>query len=192
MVNDIFALNPIHRLEQSDSLSPAMMERFLSPGFKVKPLEERESTQKVRRGRPAKQVPEGALDLGQQRVRKCGSRQNLEAEHKIASLERKIEALKLCQQAESIEEERMNTMLQMLDEAEEQNKGLLEQMRLKRCLSFEEDEGGRKRKHDGGVLSPKMLEKCRAAGREAGVRGKQDGWRGMEAGLLGGPLCEVL
>ena len=135
------------------------MERFLSPGFKVKPLEERESTQKVRRGRPARQVPEGALDLGQQRVRKCGSRQNLEAEHKIASLERKIEALKLCQQAES-KEERMNTMLQMLDEAEEQNKGLLEQMRLKRCLSFEEDEGGRKRKHDGGVLSPKMLEVC--------------------------------
>ena len=169
------------------------MERFLSPGYWVKPLEERESTQKVRRGRPAKQVPEGALDLGQQRVRKCGSRQNLEAEHKIASLERQVEALKLCQQAES-KEERMNTMLQMLDEAEEQNKGLLEQMRLRKCLSFGgEDEGvRRKRKHDGGVLSPEMLEKCRAAGREAGVRGKQDGWRGMEAGLLGGPLCELL
>ena len=146
-------------LEQSDSLSPALMERFLSPGFKVKPLEERESTQKVRRGRPAKHVPEGALDLGQPKVRRCGSKQYLEAELTIASLERQVEALKLCQQSES-KKERMDKMLQMLDEAEEQNKGLLEQMRLKRCLSFEEDEGGRKRKHDGGVLSPKMLEVC--------------------------------
>ena len=111
------------------------MERFLSPGFKVKPLEERESTQKVRRGRPAKQVPEGALDLGQQRVRKCGSRQNLEAEHKISSLERQVEALKLCQQAES-KEERMNKMLEMLDDVEEQNKGLLEQMPLPALCTY--------------------------------------------------------
>ena len=90
------------------------MERFLSPGYKVKPPEPPEEPVR-RRGRPAKEVLEG---------------------------------------------ERVEKMLQMLDEAEEQNKGLLEQMRLKRCLSFEEDEGGRKRKHDGGVLSPKMLEVC--------------------------------
>ena len=154
------------------------MERFLSPGFKVKPLEERESTQKVRRGRPAKQVPEGALDLGQPKVRKCGSRQNLEAEHKIASLERQVEALKLCQQAES-KEERIDKMLQMLDESEEQNRALLEHVRIRNRLE------GRKRY--GGELSPEMLEKCRAAGREAGERGKEHGWRGGEFGILGGP-----
>ena len=171
-------------LEQSDSLSPALMERFLSPGFKVKPLEERESTQKVRRGRPAKQVPEGALDLGQPKVRRCGSRQYLEAELKISSLERQGEALKLCQQSES-KEERMDKMLQMLDEAEEQNRGLLEHVRLRKRLFVEQAEG---RKRYGGELSPEMLEKCRAAGREAGVRGKEDGWRGMEAGILGGPF----
>ena len=150
------------------------MERFLSPGFKVKPLEERESTQKVRRGRPAKQVPEGALDLGQQRVRKCGSRQNLEAEHKIASLERQVEALKLCQQSES-KEERMNKMLQMLDEAEEQNRGLLEHVRIRKRLFVEQAEG---RKRYGGELSPEMLEKCRAAGKAGGPLGKAWGRHG--------------
>ena len=77
-------------LEQSDSLSPALMERFLSPGYKVKPPEEPVSPA---RGRPARQVPEGALSLGEQGVRRCGSRKNLEAEQRIASLERHIEAI---------------------------------------------------------------------------------------------------
>ena len=109
------------------------MERFLSPGYRLRPLEEPESTKKV--GRPATHVSEGALDFGEKVVRRCGSRKNLEAEQRIASLERKIEALKLCQQAES-KEERMNKMLEMLDDVEEQNKGLLEQMPLPALCTY--------------------------------------------------------
>ena len=72
------------------------MERFLSPGYKVKPPEPPEEPVRPR-GRPAKEVLEG---------------------------------------------ERVEKMLQMLDEAEEQNKGLLEQMRLRKSLSLEEEDEG--------------------------------------------------
>ena len=72
------------------------MERFLSPGYKVKPPEPPEEPVRPR-GRPAKEVLEGALDLGQQRVRRCGTRQKIESEQRIASLERKIEAINMNQ-----------------------------------------------------------------------------------------------
>ena len=72
------------------------MERFLSPGCKVKPPEE---PVRPARGRPARQVPEGALDLGEKGARRCGSRKNLEAEQRIASLERKIEAININKQS---------------------------------------------------------------------------------------------
>ena len=62
----------------------------MSPGYRLKPLEEPESTKKV--GRPARQVPEGALVLGEKVLKRCGSRKKLEDEQRIASLERKIEA----------------------------------------------------------------------------------------------------
>ena len=75
-------------LEQSDSLSPALMERFLSPGYKVKPPEE---PVRPARGRPARQVPEGALVLGAPLLRRIGSRQNVAAEERLAQLERNIE-----------------------------------------------------------------------------------------------------
>ena len=64
------------------------MERFLSPGYKVKPPEE---PVRPARGRPTRQVLEGALDLGERGLRRCGSRQNLVAEERVAQLERNIE-----------------------------------------------------------------------------------------------------
>ena len=73
-----------------------MMERFLSPGCKVKPPEE---PVRPARGRPARQVPEGALGLGEQGLGRCGSRQNLAAEQRIATLERHIEAININKQS---------------------------------------------------------------------------------------------
>ena len=66
------------------------MERFLSPGYRLRPLEAPESTKKV--GRPPRQVPGGALVLGEKVLKRCGSRKKLEDEQRIASMERKIEA----------------------------------------------------------------------------------------------------
>ena len=90
-------------------------------------------------------------------------------------MEKTIEALKLCVQSESTDE-RINHMLQMLEEAEEQTKSLfdltLPLRNVQKCR---------------GQLSPEMLEKCQAAGRAAGVKGKEAGVRGKEYGVLGGP-----
>ena len=81
--------------------------------------------------------------------------------------------MKLCVQSESTDE-RINHMLQMLEEAEEQTKSLLD---LSKPVA----------RQSGGQLSPEMLEKCQAAGRAAGVKGKEAGVRGKEYGELGGP-----
>ena len=95
-------------------------------------------------------------------------------------------------------------MLHMIEQADEQNKGLVERMMMRKKLSLEEeDEGVRSQGSGGGIvalrsrevgcasgdlggefghwgaaqgakggkLSPQTLEKCRAAGREAGPRG---------------------
>ena len=48
------------------------MERFLSPGFRVKPEDKPKEKPKV--GRPKAKAAEGALDLGEKRARTCGSK----------------------------------------------------------------------------------------------------------------------
>ena len=72
-------------------LATMSMLRFLSAGFKVRPQVPPEP--KRRAGRPPRAVPEGALDLGETRVRMRASKKKLADELRIAALEKKVESL---------------------------------------------------------------------------------------------------
>ena len=67
------------------------MERFLSPGHKLTP-----PTAPVRpaKGRPPRKVPDGALALGETRLRRSGSVKHVILEEDLASMKRQIEAIK--------------------------------------------------------------------------------------------------
>ena len=56
-------------------------------------------------------------------------------------------------------DERVNQMLQMIEQAEEQNQGLLERMSMRKTLSFEEeDEGVRSQGSGGGIVALRSRE----------------------------------
>ena len=63
----------------------AAMLRFLSPGYQLRPPRPPEPKRGV--GRPPREVFEGALELGEKRVRMCASKKQLTDEHRIVALE---------------------------------------------------------------------------------------------------------
>ena len=84
--------------------------------------------------------------------------------------------MKECIQSET-NEERVQKLLQMVEESEEKNRHLVDQ--LQKALKTRPK------------LSPEALEKCRAAGEKggaSGVLGKESGVLGKESGVLGGVL----
>ena len=64
------------------------MQRYLSPGYKVKHEEEAKP-----KGRPPVKAAEGALDLGEKRPRACASRKKEFEKRLIRELRRSVEVL---------------------------------------------------------------------------------------------------
>ena len=76
------------------------MQRYLSPGYKVKPKEEAKP-----KGRPPVKAAEGALDLGEKRPRACASREKEFEKRVIRELRRSVEVLPTLSSAASTEAE---------------------------------------------------------------------------------------
>ena len=93
------------------------MERFFSPGYKVRPPGPPGPTSRV--GRPRREVPEGALDLGERQLRTCASKKNLRDEHRFAALERQVECLRALCSEEVAQDERLQKVLQLVEHADE-------------------------------------------------------------------------
>ena len=81
------------------------MERFLSPGWRARPAE---PPQPKRGGRPAQEVREGALHLGDKRHRSCASKQREEEKLELAAMKRRIEVLE-ARASEVPESEKMDS-----------------------------------------------------------------------------------
>ena len=89
------------------------MERYLSPGYKVKPKEEAKP-----KGRPPVKAAEGALDLGEKRPRACASREKEFEKRLIRELRRSVEVLPTLSSAASTED-KLQKVLSLHDQAEE-------------------------------------------------------------------------
>ena len=91
------------------------MLRFLSLGYKVKDPETLEPKKRV--GRPPRVVPEGALELGEKRVRVCASRAQVSEKLKMESLERQLKSLQAMVSQDDTEDKRLAKVMQMVEEA---------------------------------------------------------------------------
>ena len=107
----------------------------MSPGFSLRPKAEQAE---VKRGRPKVQAAEGSLGLGEKRPRSCSSYRKLDDAQKILELERKIELLALNNNAQGSakDDERIDKVMRMNAQVEDENKKLREQL-LKRKSSFD-------------------------------------------------------
>ena len=148
------------------------MERFLSPGFKVKPKVEAPKAKP--KGRPKAKAAEGALDLGEKRARVCGSNQVVVDEQRMREMERRLELLETvhCQAAAS--DDKVQKVLSLHEQAEEENKQLRELLRKR---SFRVNFETLDRKPSVGVSSPGGVEvpleglgRCEAVGILGAVR----------------------
>ena len=90
------------------------MERFFSPGYKVKPKEEAK-----RKGRPPVMAAEGALDLGEKRPRDCASRKKEFDEEAIRELRRRVGVLETLSSAASTDD-KLQKILRLHDQADEE------------------------------------------------------------------------
>ena len=222
------------------------MERFLSPGYKVSPKVE--ATPKAR-GRPKVNAAEGALDLGEKRPRVCASKKVVVDEQRMREMERRLELLETVHSEAAASDDKLQKVLSLHEQAEEENKQLRELLKKRRSdtrsdTTYETPDrkpsrglpspdgaeipcegpgrseasgrhfgilggelgnceaarrggelgnceaalrggalGNCEASKQGGQLSPEMLEKCRQAGREGGMRGKEWGrWGGRPPG----------
>ena len=105
------------------------MECFLSPGFKVKPKVEAPTPKP--KGRPKAQAAEGALDLGEKRARTCRSKQVVVDEQKMRELERRLELLETVHSQAAASDDKVQKVLSLHEQAEEENKQLRELLRKK-------------------------------------------------------------
>ena len=64
-------------------------------------------------------MPEGALDLGERRLRTCASKRKLADEQRLAALEKKVECLQALCSEEVAQDERMQKVLQLVEQADE-------------------------------------------------------------------------
>ena len=117
----------------------AAMKRFLSPGYQLRPPKPPEPKRAV--GRPKRPAPEGALDLGEKRPRLCASKKALSDEMRIAALERKVEALHVASSQEVSRDERVDKLMQLVEQADEDTAELRERM-MGRRRSFAGSSGG--------------------------------------------------
>ena len=178
------------------------MERFLSPGFKVQPKVEAKP-----KGRPKVKAAEGALDLGEKRARVCGSKKVVVDEQRMREMERRLELLETVHSQAAASYDKLQKVLSLHEQAEEENKQLRELLKKRRSgTTFETPD----RKPSGGLPSPDGAEiPCEGPGRseasgrhfgilgncEAALRGGELGreFGNCEAALRGGALgnCEV-
>ena len=169
------------------------MERVLSPGFKVRPKVEAPTPKP--KGRPKAKAAEGALDLGEKRARVCGSKKVVVDEQRMREMERRLELLEAVHSQAASSDDKVQKVLSLHEEAEEENKqlrGLL--LKRRSGGSFETPD----RKPSGGLPSPDGAEipcegpgRCEASGRHFGILGGELG--NCEAALRGGALgnCEA-
>ena len=104
------------------------MDRFLSPGAKVRPKEE--PTPKAR-GRPKIKAAEGALDLGEQRPRVCASNKVVLEEQRMREMERRLELLETVHSQAAASDEKVQIVLSLHEQAEAENKQLRELLQNK-------------------------------------------------------------
>ena len=161
------------------------MMRFLSPGFKVR-TKVAELLPKPK-GRPKATAVEGGLQLGEKRPRLCGNKKLLEDEQMMKELERRLELLETVQAQEVSSDEKVQKVLILHDEAEEENNHL-------RGLLLNRHSGGAfdtpDRKPSAGLASPESGEiplqgpgRCEAAGKHFGILGScEAAWRGGKEG----------
>ena len=102
------------------------MERFLSPGFKVKPKVEAKP-----KGRPKVKAAEGALDLGEKRPRVCASNKVVLEEQRMREMERRLELLETVHSQAAASDDKLQKVLSLHEQAEEENKQLRELLKKK-------------------------------------------------------------
>ena len=84
-------------------------------------------------GRPKAKAVEGALDLGEKRPRVCRSKQVVLDEQRMKEMERQIELLKATSaEADCVIDERMQRILRLHEQSEEENKQLRELLKKQR------------------------------------------------------------
>ena len=99
------------------------MERFLSPGFKARPKAEAKP-----KGRPKVKAPEGAIDLGERRPRVTASNQKLVDAQMMMEMQRRLELLETMSVEASGTDEKVERLMTLHMQAEEENKKLREQL----------------------------------------------------------------
>ena len=97
------------------------MEKFLSPGWTARPKAEANPKPK---GRPKKEVPEGAMTLGERRPRMTDSNQKLAKEQEIKEMQRRLQAMEAALAEASGTDEKVEKMMTLHNQAEEENKKL--------------------------------------------------------------------
>ena len=95
------------------------MEKFLSPGWKARPKAEAKP-----KGRPKVQAPEGAMTLGERRPRVTDSNQKLAHAQMMKEMHRRLEALETIHAEASGTDEKVEKMMTLHIQAEEENKKL--------------------------------------------------------------------
>ena len=106
------------------------MEKFLSPGWKARPKAEAKPKPK---GRPKKEVPEGAMTLGERRPRVTDSNQKLAHAQMMKEMHRRLEALETIHAEASGTDEKVEKMMTLHIQAEEENKKLREDFEISRA-----------------------------------------------------------
>ena len=108
------------------------MERFLRQGFKVRP-----KVKAKPKGRPKVKAAEGALDLGEKRLRSCASKNGVIDEQRMREMERRLELLETVASQATSSDEKVQAALSLHAEAEEENKqlmGALEDKAFRHCF----------------------------------------------------------
>ena len=99
------------------------MDRFLKPGFQAKPREGPPVTPRAK-GRPKTKALEGALELGEKRVRLCASKKNVLNEQMVLELLRRVELLETVQSEAAAPDEKVQKALSLQEQAEVENRRL--------------------------------------------------------------------
>ena len=110
------------------------MERFLRPGFIARPKVEQTE---AKRGRPKVKAAEGSLDLGVKRPRSCSSNQKLVDAQRILELERKVALLQASVDEGSAVDDKMERVLTLHAQCEDENKKLRERLFKRKKSSFD-------------------------------------------------------
>ena len=84
-----------------------------------------EAPQPKAKGRPKATAVEGGLDLGEKRPRVCGSKQVVIDEQRWKEVERRLELLQSLDAQGDFSDEKVQKVLSLHEEAEEENKQLM-------------------------------------------------------------------